>query len=85
MWQSAVKRKISWDFSVRGKVIRNRGRFMDKAASDVDRRLVDICLTLIMSKPRSIRQSQMSWAGVFDGRWRITAFMGFSDFGMNVK
>jgi hypothetical protein len=27
MWQRAVKRKISWDFAVLGKVMRNRGRF----------------------------------------------------------
>jgi hypothetical protein len=33
MWQRAVKRKISWDFAVLGKVMRNRGRFLDRVPS----------------------------------------------------
>jgi hypothetical protein len=85
MWQRVFKRKISWDFAVLGKVISNRGRFLGRAPSDGDRRLVDICLTLIMSKPRSTSPLEMSWAGVFVGRWRITALMGFSDFGKKVN
>jgi hypothetical protein len=52
----AVKRKISRDFDVLAKVMRNRGRFLDRVPSDGDRRAGDICLTLMMSKPRSIRQ-----------------------------
>jgi hypothetical protein len=27
MWQRFVSRKMSWDFAVLGKVIRNKGRF----------------------------------------------------------
>jgi hypothetical protein len=41
--------------------------------SDVDRRPANICLTLMMSKPRSTSPSEMFWAGAFGGRWRITA------------
>jgi hypothetical protein len=85
MWQRAVRWKISLDFSVQGRVIRNRGRLRDTEPSDVDRLLADICLTLMMSKPRSTSPSEMSWAGVFGGRWRTTALMGFSDLGKEVK
>jgi hypothetical protein len=81
MWQRTVKGKITWDFAVLGKVMRNRGRFLDRVPSDGDRRVVDICLTLMMSKPRSISPSEMSCAGVFRGRWRITALTGFRDLG----
>jgi hypothetical protein len=61
--------------------MRNRGRCLVDVSSDGDRRVVDICLTLIMSKPRSVSLSEMACAGVFIGRWRITALMGFRDFG----
>jgi hypothetical protein len=39
-----------------------------------------ICLTLITSKPRLTSPSDISSAGVLCGRWRITAFMGFSGY-----
>jgi hypothetical protein len=52
--------------------------------SDFDRRLV-ICWTLMVSKPRSTSASEISWAGVLAGRWRMTALMGFSDLEKNVK
>jgi hypothetical protein len=68
MWQRAVRRKISCDLAVLGKVIRKRGRFLGRDLSDGDLRVLVICLTLIMSKPRSISPSEMSWAGVFKGR-----------------
>jgi hypothetical protein len=81
MWQRLVRWKISCDFAVLGKVMRNKGRFLVVAvSSEDDRRVVVICLTLRTSKPRFTRPSQMSAAGVSGGRWSITAFMGFWDF-----
>jgi hypothetical protein len=56
-------------------------RFLVRIPSDGDLQVVDICLTLMMSKPRSISLSEMSRAGVFIGMWRITALMGFRDLG----
>jgi hypothetical protein len=85
MWQSAGNLKISLDFAVLGKVIRNGGRFLDIVPWDGDRRVVDFCLTLITSKPRFISPSELSSARVLMGRWRITAWMCFSDFGWKVK
>jgi hypothetical protein len=84
MWQSLESLKISGDFAVLGRVTRNRGRFTGLDPSG-DRRLDDICLTLMTSNPRSTSPSEMSWAGVLLGRWRNTALMGFSDFGKKVK
>jgi hypothetical protein len=72
--------KRSWDFAALGKVTRNRGKAMDVEPS-VDRRAVDICLTLITSKPRSTSPSGMSSAGLFVGRWLISALIGFSALG----
>jgi hypothetical protein len=54
------------------KVMRNRGRFTVDVPSAGDRRVADICLTLITSKPRSTNPSEMSSAGVVNGRFRIT-------------
>jgi hypothetical protein len=68
MWQRVLKRKISLDFAVLGKVMRNRERCLNRVPSDGDRQVVVICLSLIMSKPRSMSPSEMSWAGVFSGR-----------------
>jgi hypothetical protein len=81
MRQRAVKWKISWDFDILGKVMRYRGIFLDRVLSDGDQWVVDIWLTLMMSKPRSISPSEMSCAGVFRGNWHITALMGFRDLG----
>jgi hypothetical protein len=81
MWQRDVKRKISWDFAALDKVMRHTGRSFNTVPSDGDRRVVDICLTLMMSKPMSISPSEMSCAGAFKDRWRITALMGFRDLG----
>jgi hypothetical protein len=47
--------------------------------------MVVICLILTASNPRLTSPSQISSAGVFIGRCRITAFVGFSDLGKNVK
>jgi hypothetical protein len=71
-------------FSVRGKVTRKRGRFVILGSSGDDRRVVVICLMLTTSKPRFTGPSDMSSAGVLSGRWRITAFIGFSELGKNV-
>jgi hypothetical protein len=73
--------EISWDFVVLGKVIRDRLKFMVVDASEGDRRVSVICLTLITSNPRLTSPSDISSAGVLCGRWRITAFIGFSDLG----
>jgi hypothetical protein len=85
MWQRLGRRKISWDFAVLGKVMRKRGRFVVFGSSGDDRRMVVICLTLTTSKPWFTSPSAMSCAGVLRGKCRITAFMGFSDFGEKAK
>jgi hypothetical protein len=72
--------EISWDFAFLGQVMRNRGRLLFWVPSDSDRRVVDICLTLIISKPRSISPSDMSCAWVTIGRLRITDLISFRDF-----
>jgi hypothetical protein len=84
LWQRLFSRKISWDFTVLGKVIRKRLRFRVVDPSEGDGRLAVICLMLIMTKPRLISLSDMSSAGVFCGRWRITAFMAFRIWGRGV-
>jgi hypothetical protein len=81
IWQRAVSLKTSYDFVVRGKVIRYKGRFMVWVPSVCDQRIVVISLTLVMSEPRSISPSEMSCARVFNGRCRITALMGFWNLG----
>jgi hypothetical protein len=85
MWQRLGRRKISWDFAVLGKVTRKKGRFIILDSSGGDRRVDVICLTLTTSKPRLTSPSEISSAGVVYGRWRITAFMGFSDLAKKVK
>jgi hypothetical protein len=68
MWQRLGSLKISWDFAVLGKVIRNKGRFLVTAPSVDDRRMVVNCLILITPKPRFTSPSEMSSAGVLRGR-----------------
>jgi hypothetical protein len=85
MWQRLGRRKISWDFLVLGKVLRKSGRVITLDSSGGDRPLVVICLTLITSKPRLTNPSEMSWAGVLCGRWRMTAFICFLYFGKKEK
>jgi hypothetical protein len=80
MWQRLGTWKISWNFAVLGKVIRKSGWFRVYDPSEGDRRVVVICLTLITSNPRLTSSSDMSSVGVLCGRWRITAFMCFSDY-----
>jgi hypothetical protein len=74
---------ISWNFGVVGKVIRNKEVFAMVIPSASDGRVVDICLTLITSKPKFINPSdcEIYSAGVETGRCRITAFIGFWDLG----
>jgi hypothetical protein len=61
--------------------MRKRGKFTVDVPSAGDRRVADICLALIMSKPRSTNPSDISFAKVLNGRCRITAFIGFWDLG----
>jgi hypothetical protein len=72
---------ISWDFDFLGKVIRKRGKFTVDIPSVGDRRVIDICLTLITSNPRFTNPSQMSSAGVETGSYRIKVIIGFWDSG----
>jgi hypothetical protein len=51
--QRLLSLNISWDFDDLGKVMRKRGRITVDVPSAGDRRIADICLTLIMSKPKS--------------------------------
>jgi hypothetical protein len=46
---------------------------------------VAICLTLLMLKPKSSALLEISSAGVCKGKWRITAFIEFSEFLKKVK
>jgi hypothetical protein len=46
-----------------------------------DRRVVNICLTLITSKPKFTHPAEVSSAGAETGRCHITAFIGFWDLG----
>jgi hypothetical protein len=62
-----------------------RGMFAVVVPSAGDRRMIDICLTLITSKPRFTNPSEKSSAGVEIGRSYITAFIGFSALGQKVK
>jgi hypothetical protein len=85
VWQRLVSLNISWDFGILGKIIRKRGMFIVVVPSSGDRRAVEICLTLITSKPRFTNLSEMSSAGTETGRCRIAAFIGFWDLGLKVK
>jgi hypothetical protein len=80
-WQRLGRPKIPWDFAVLGRFTRNRARFIILDSSGGDRRVAVVCLTLTPSMPRLTRPSEISSAVVLYGRWRITAFIGFSDFG----
>jgi hypothetical protein len=75
MWQRLESLKTSWGFVVLGRVTRNNGKVTGVPSGD--RRAVDICLTLTTSNLRSTSPSVMSSAGVFIGRWRITAVICF--------
>jgi hypothetical protein len=79
MWQRLDSLNISWDLMVLGSETRNRGRITGVPSGD--RRDVIICLTLTTSNSMSPSPSVMSSAGVLLGMWRITALIGFSDFG----
>jgi hypothetical protein len=72
---------IPEDFDILGKVMRKRGRYAVDVPSAGDQQVGDICLTLITSKPASTNPSEMSCAGVVNGRCSITAFIGFWDLG----
>jgi hypothetical protein len=52
MWQRLGILKISGDFAVLGKIIRNKRRFLVVPPSEDDRWVVVICFTLITSKFR---------------------------------
>jgi hypothetical protein len=79
--QRLDERQISREFAVLGRVTRNRGRSINLDISGVERRVTVICLKLTTSKPRLTRPSEISSAGMLSGRWRIIAFMSFSDLG----
>jgi hypothetical protein len=68
IWQKYWSLKISWDFAVLGRVIRNKARFLVAVPSEGDRRNVVICLTLITSNPRVTSPSEISCAGVLEER-----------------
>jgi hypothetical protein len=72
---------MSWDFDVLGKVIMKRGVFTVVVTSAYDRRAVDLCLTLISSKPVVTNPPELSFARAETGRCHMTAFIGFRDSG----
>jgi hypothetical protein len=63
MWQRLDSLNRSLDFVVLCRVTRNKDGVICVVPSE-DLRAVEICLTLIMSKPRSTSPSAMSCAGV---------------------
>jgi hypothetical protein len=67
MWQRLDNLSRSWYFVVLGRVTRNNGKVICVVPSE-DLLAIDICLTLITSKPWSISPSAVSSAGVFTGR-----------------
>jgi hypothetical protein len=77
IWQRVGGLNISWNFDVLGKVMRKRGRFTVDDPSAGDLRVADSCVALMTSKPRPTNPSEMSSAGLVNGRCRITAFIGF--------
>jgi hypothetical protein len=77
MWQRYWRLKISCDFAVLERVMRNKGRFLVAASWEGDRWEVVICLTLTTSNPRVTSPTEISCAGVLTGRSRRTALIGF--------
>jgi hypothetical protein len=80
-WQRLVSLNISWDFDVLGKVKRKREVFTVVVPSAGDRRVVDICLTLLTSKEKFTNPSEMSSAEAETGRCRVTVLIAFWDLG----
>jgi hypothetical protein len=76
---------MSWDFDVISKIMRSRGRFTVDGSLAGNRRVADICLTLIMPKPKPTNPSEMSSAGVVNRRCRVTAIISFWDLAQKVK
>jgi hypothetical protein len=68
MWQRYWSLKISWDFAVLRRVMRNKGRFLVAASWNGDRREFVICLTLTTSNPRVTSPSEIFCAGAVIGR-----------------
>jgi hypothetical protein len=67
------------------KVTRNRGKVFTWVYPFGVLRLIVNCLTLMMLKPKSFRLSEIPSAGVSRGRWWITVWTVFSNFGEKVK
>jgi hypothetical protein len=69
-------RQSKYLMGVRGcKSMRKRGMLTVVVPTAGDRRVVDICLTVITSKPRFTNASEMCSAGAETGRCRTTAFI----------
>jgi hypothetical protein len=77
IWQRLISLNISWGSDTLGKVMRKRGRFTVDVPSAGDRGVADICLMLMTSTLRFTSQSEMSSAGVENGRCHISALIGF--------
>jgi hypothetical protein len=75
IWPRLISLNNSWNFNVLRKVIRKRRMFTVVVPSARDQQVVDICLTLITSKPKFTNPSEMSSVGVENRRCRIIAFM----------
>jgi hypothetical protein len=80
-WQRLISLNISWDFAGLGEGIGKRGMLTVVVLFACDRRVIDIFLSLITSKPRFTNPTEMSSAGVENGRCRITAYTGLWDVG----
>jgi hypothetical protein len=65
--------------------IRYRGRSSTWVCPLSTVRVVVICLTLITLKSKSSRPMEISSAGVFVGRWRVTTFIVIHEFRKKVK
>jgi hypothetical protein len=69
--------EYSWDLDILGEVIMRRGMFTLVVPTAGDQRVVDICLTPIISRPAFTNPSEMSSEGAENGRCRITGYIGF--------
>jgi hypothetical protein len=81
VYSTAKVRQSEYLAGFLGKVSRKRGVFTVVVLSVGDRRVAEICLMLIISKPRFTSPSEIFSGGAVNGRCRITALIGFWDLG----
>jgi hypothetical protein len=68
VWQRYWSLKISCDFTVLGRVMRNKRRFLVAASWEGDQQEIVNCLTLTTSNPRVTSPSEISCAELLTDR-----------------